>query len=1081
MIMERVLTLGFLCALSSLGQMKPADVVNVLLINRTQTELTFQWGVVGNTSYNYTLVRDGVTNKLITVKDTETVVMHTVSSLSPGTNYSFTLYTEFKGDQSNGYNFSYATVPSNVESVSIIDRKETEMTLQWGKVNNRTDYTYELKFSDGENVPNTSNSSTPTLEGLKVMSLSPGTEYSFTLYTVFEGVKSSGYNFSNVTVPSNVESVSIIDRKETEMTLQWGKVNNRTDYTYELKFRDGEKFPNTSNSSTPTLEGLKVMSLSPGTEYSFTLYTVFEGVKSSGYNFSNVTVPSNVESVSVIDRKETEMTLQWGKVNNRTDYTYELKFRDGEKFPNTSNSSTRTLEGLKVMSLSPGTEYSFTLYTVFEGVKSSGYNFSNVTVPSKVENVIVVEHNDTDVILQWNVGNKSYSYSLEFSKITRESIITKGNESHISGLIPATNYSFTLYTEFFDVRSTGYNFNHTTTLSSVTEVRVTRSLTELTITWNKLNNNNIYNYTLHESQGSDTYLTASPLEDTVTHTYSSLTPGTVYSFTLFTVVNDVRNAGYSFKSVTTLNCVSFNWKVTNSSIEAQVHGSTHVTAQNSTSIGQNNTVVGNSVNLQGLYPGGSYNVSLWFHLESERFLQCSHLLTLVPNSVPQLYCEHFSGGYGLVVIWEHPYGVVDVVQVDIDGQSFNRSSSESQRQEVKKLQAAKWYDVTATSFSGAMTSTTNKISCQTDPAGVIAGVLVFFLLVIIICAAIFIWFRYGSAKRNKSSKGLVEPRGTKQNYRLIPVDKFPENFRNMSRDENRGFSEEYEDLSTVGIEQSRAAANLPENKDKNRFSNVLPYDVSRVHLTVNDEDDSDYINANYMPGYANASRQYIAAQGPLPSTVNDFWRMVWEKRSQAIVMVTNCTESGRIKCEQYWPLDYSPFLYGNLVVTMKSENKAHSWILRVFNVNNKSTSETRTVKHFHFTAWPDHGVPFGTEELIQFRGLIRQHIESTSSAGPTVVHCSAGVGRTGTLIALDILLQQLDREKAVGIAAVVQQMRLCRPLMVQTESQYVFLHQCIMDSLQPKAVDKSEPLYENTDMIYVNAIALKQYENGSNI
>ncbi|XP_073687238.1 receptor-type tyrosine-protein phosphatase H-like [Garra rufa] len=316
-------------------------------------------------------------------------------------------------------------------------------------------------------------------------------------------------------------------------------------------------------------------------------------------------------------------------------------------------------------------------------------------------------------------------------------------------------------------------------------------------------------------------------------------------------------------------------------------------------------------------------------------------------------------------------------------------------------------------------------------------------------------------------------------YKSISLDTFPEHFRNMSCDQNRGFSEEYEDLSSVGIEQSTFAALLPENKDKNRFSNVSAYDSSRVHLLTKNEGDSDYINANYMPGYGNASKRYIASQGPLPSTVNDFWRMVWEQKSQAIVMVTNCTESGRVKCEQYWPLDYTPCLYGNLLVTVKSENKYPSWTLREFNVKNKNTSETRTVKHFHFTAWPDHGVPTGTEELIQFRGLIRQHIERAFSAGPTVVHCSAGVGRTGTLIALDVLLQQLDKKKEVGIAAFVQQMRLNRPLMVQTESQYVFLHQCIMDSLQPKVVPGSEPLYENTEMIYVNAIALREYEKGN--
>ncbi|KAI7792528.1 putative receptor-type tyrosine-protein phosphatase H-like [Triplophysa rosa] len=431
-------------------------------------------------------------------------------------------------------------------------------------------------------------------------------------------------------------------------------------------------------------------------------------------------------------------------------------------------------------------------------------------------------------------------------------------------------------------------------------------------------------------------------------------------------------------------------------------------------------------------------------------------MDLAPNSVSRLHCNYFSGGYGLNVVWDTPYGVVNVVQVDVAGKSFNQSTS---RQEVKGLQVAQWYRVTATSFSGNMKSPAVLANCQTDPTGVIAGVLVFFLLVILICAGVFLWRR----KRKH-----VGP---------IPIDKFPEHFRNMSRDENRGFSEEYEDLGLVGLELPRETAKLPENKSKNRFSNVLAYDCSRVHLSIDDDGDSDYINANYMPGYGKASKQYIAAQGPLPSTVNDFWRMVWERRSQAIIMVTNCTERGTIKCEQYWPLDYTPCLYGNLLVTVTSEDKAQSWTLREFTVNNKDTSETRTVKHFHFTAWPDHGVPLGTEELIQFRGLVRQHIESSPSAGPMVVHCSAGVGRTGTLIALDVMLQQLEREKAVGIAEFVQKMRLHRPLMVQTESQYVFLHQCIIDTRQNKDIPMpQEHLYENSEMIFANAMALKEYD-----
>uniref|UniRef100_A0A1A7YCV8 Protein tyrosine phosphatase, receptor type, h n=1 Tax=Iconisemion striatum TaxID=60296 RepID=A0A1A7YCV8_9TELE len=204
--------------------------------------------------------------------------------------------------------------------------------------------------------------------------------------------------------------------------------------------------------------------------------------------------------------------------------------------------------------------------------------------------------------------------------------------------------------------------------------------------------------------------------------------------------------------------------------------------------------------------------------------------------------------------------------------------------------------------------------------------------------------------------------------------------------------------------------------------------------------------------------------------------MVWEQRVKGIVMVTNCVESGRTKCECYWPEDQKPCLYGDLLVTMSSEQKEPNWTLRDFRVKNTNNSEERTVKHFHFTAWPDHGVPQGTQVLIQFRGLVRQHIESQGITSPTVVHCSAGVGRTGTLIALDVLLQQLEKERAVGINDFVHRMRQHRSHMVQTESQYVFLHHCIMDRLK-QGEKTEESIYENTDLIYANATALREFHN----
>lgn len=348
------------------------------------------------------------------------------------------------------------------------------------------------------------------------------------------------------------------------------------------------------------------------------------------------------------------------------------------------------------------------------------------------------------------------------------------------------------------------------------------------------------------------------------------------------------------------------------------------------------------------------------------------------------------------------------------------------------------------------------------------GVLLFGIL---ICVIALIVLRKPDIIRRKKSF-LSGSKKSDSKGKIISVAKFPDHFHQLKLDENRGFSQEYESLVPVGTDQPRKAATLPENKGKNRFTNILPYDWSRVKLSSSSSNNtSDYINANYLPGY-NSSREYIATQGPLPSTVNDFWRMVWEQKVKRIVMVTNCVEAGRTKCERYWPEDSKPCHYGELVISKTSENTESSWTLREFKVKHKKDSEERFIKHFHFTAWPDHGVPQGTEVLIHFRRLIRQHIESEGSKAPTVVHCSAGVGRTGTIVALDVLLQQLEREGAVGINGFVHKMREHRSHMVQTESQYIFLHQCIMDSLQPPEPEE-ENVYEN-DLIYVNATALRQ-------
>ncbi|XP_015255525.1 PREDICTED: receptor-type tyrosine-protein phosphatase H-like, partial [Cyprinodon variegatus] len=477
----------------------------------------------------------------------------------------------------------------------------------------------------------------------------------------------------------------------------------------------------------------------------------------------------------------------------------------------------------------------------------------------------------------------------------------------------------------------------------------------------------------------------------------------------------------------------------------------------------------------GLYPGATYEIYLEYNLDSTVLPQCSIKIPIIPPSVTA-DCSYWASGYGARINVKPLDGVLTAVVVTINKEILTINETVIKTGLiVKGLQPAKRYEVSLVSQLEAENlirrSEPSVFFCSTDNRGVIAGSLVgVLLLVVLICLIVFIVRKKTDLIRRKKS---FLSRSQRSESKIISVVEFPKHFYHLGLDENRGFSQEYEGLASVGTKQTCKAAVLPENKEKNSF-NILPYDWCRVKLnTSTPNETSDYINASYIPGYS-SKREYIATQGPLPSTVRDFWRMVWEQRVKCIVMVTNCIEGGRTKCERYWPERTKWLHYGDVFVTGVSELKQPKWTQREFRLKHRSSSVETTVKHFHFTVWPDRGVPQSTEALIRFRGIIRWHIEKDRSEGPTVVHCSDGVGRTGTFIALDVLLQQVVREQAVNIKAFLHKMREHRPHMVQTESQYVFLHQCILDSLQPH-VTQEEHIYENDDdLIYENTIPLQE-------
>uniref|UniRef100_A0A672PV90 Uncharacterized protein n=1 Tax=Sinocyclocheilus grahami TaxID=75366 RepID=A0A672PV90_SINGR len=207
---------------------------------------------------------------------------------------------------------------------------------------------------------------------------------------------------------------------------------------------------------------------------------------------------------------------------------------------------------------------------------------------------------------------------------------------------------------------------------------------------------------------------------------------------------------------------------------------------------------------------------------------------------------------------------------------------------------------------------------------------------------------------------------------------------------------------------------------------------------------SDYINASFVSGYL-CPNEFIATQGPLPSTVADFWRMIWETGTKTIIMLTQCFEKGRV-CMCYWPEDNKPVtVFADIIITKLTEDVHPDWTVR--------HGSYMIVHHFNYTSWPEHGVPESSSTLIQFVKAVRSHRGHDNTT--IVVHCSAGVGRTGVFIALDHLIQHVRDHDFVDIYGLVAELRSERMCMVQNLAQYMFLHQSTLDLLSAKGNSQS--------------------------
>ncbi|XP_033005302.1 receptor-type tyrosine-protein phosphatase epsilon isoform X4 [Lacerta agilis] len=360
-------------------------------------------------------------------------------------------------------------------------------------------------------------------------------------------------------------------------------------------------------------------------------------------------------------------------------------------------------------------------------------------------------------------------------------------------------------------------------------------------------------------------------------------------------------------------------------------------------------------------------------------------------------------------------------------------------------------------------TTTSPPKENSPPPHLLTSMLILILVFIILILLAGYFFRFRKHRKavvtssdKKIPNGILEeqaeqqmllrrsPSGPKK-YFPIPVEHLEHEIRIRAADDGKLFREEFNSLPPGYMQGTLEMANKEENREKNRYPNILPYDHSRVVLMqIGGLQCSDYINASYIDGYKEKNK-FIAAQGPKQDTVNDFWRMIWEQKSATIVMLTNVKERKEDKCFQYWP-DQGCWTYGNIRVSVEDCIVLVDYTIRKFCIQSQVSDgckAPRLVTQLHFTSWPDFGVPFTPIGMLKFLKKVKSL--NPAHAGPIVVHCSAGVGRTGTFIVIDAMIDMMHVEQKVDVFEFVARIRNQRQQMVQTDMQYSFIYQALLE------------------------------------
>ncbi|XP_018304844.1 tyrosine-protein phosphatase 10D isoform X2 [Mycetomoellerius zeteki] len=953
---------------------------------------------------------------------------------------------------------------------AVIDEKTGMVEVSWSPENSSTQDSYKLQYHEVETtIGGDSNTLTTDKTKVTLEALLPGRNYSIIVQAISNKVESNETVLYQATRPASpvIEDLKPIEKG---LNISWKSDVNSKQEKFEVTHNrndTGESATTLTTESHIVLEDLY-----PGAAYEVKVFAISHGLRSEPHDYLQAVLPHPPKNLSIEKVTSNTVVVHWEAPTDSIFTEYSIRYRTEDDPRWVKLPSVRDTEA-EVADMTPGERYTIQVNTVSYGVESLYPLQVNHTVrPNPVLNItpIIDSTNvtlewprsegriETYVIKWWPVENpedsrtKNVSETNDVPDISFEENTVQTEKILVSDLMPGVQYFFVVYTISYDLVS---DITNLTTRTKSSYLRVSNPLSA--------------SFTTSESY-----------------------PGKVEKFHPI----DIQPSDISF--VWSLPSQEQNGIITKFSITYGLEGSTHTQMQDFRPTEFRGVI-------KSLIPGKTYifriqaETKIGFGPETVWKQKMPILAPPKPSTqvVPTEVCKssttiqirfrknYFSEQNGAVMSYsiivaeddsknasglEMPswrdvqaYSIWPPYQVMEPYYPFKNGSVEdftigSENCDNKigycngPLKSGSTYRVKVRAFTAPdkFTDTSYSFPIQTDKdnTAIIVGVTVAIaLLLFLLGIGLFMRRRRSQGRKTtetRATDNLSLPDSVIETSRPIKVEDFAEHYRTMSADSDFRFSEEFEELKHVGRDQPCTAADLPCNRPKNRFTNILPYDHSRFKLQpVDDEEGSDYINANYVPGH-NSPREFIVTQGPLHSTRDDFWRMVWESNSRAIVMLTRCIEKGREKCDHYWPMDTLPVYYGDICVTILNETHYPDWSITEFMLCRGDVK--RVIQHFHFTTWPDFGVPSPPQTLARFVRAFRERVRPDQR--PIVVHCSAGVGRSGTFITLDRILQQILVSKYVDIFGIVWVMRKERVWMVQTEQQYICIHQCLLAVLE---------------------------------